>query len=74
MINFDMLQLLYFFSIFVVSFLCITKIILNNSINIKYKNHVTNRMNHRYERINDLTVDNYNIYNKFMIWLFVTES
>lgn len=73
MIDFDILQLIYLFSMFFVLFLCITKIVLHNINRPVYGNYPTNRVFNKYTRVNNLTVDDYTTYNKFLIWLFVSE-
>lgn len=74
MINFELLELLYAFTIFAILFFCFSKILVNNfktSISI---NNNSNRITKDYKISNNLTVYDYEAYNHFLIWLFVTES
>ncbi|WP_234973684.1 hypothetical protein [Sporanaerobacter acetigenes] len=73
MIDFNILQFLYLLSMFVVLFLCFSKIVLNNFNVSLCINNVSNKICENYIRIHDMTVVDYDAYNKFMIWLFVVE-
>ncbi|MCR2045190.1 hypothetical protein NSA23_13855 [Anaerosalibacter massiliensis] len=74
MIKVDIIQLIFLFSVFFTLFLCISKTVLKGFNRPIYRNYSADKVLNRYTRINNLTVDNYNIYNKFLIWLFVSES
>lgn len=73
MFDFNILQLIYMLSLFVVLFFCMSKIILNNFSTSLCKCSFANDISDDYIKTHDMTVDDYEVYNRFMIWLYVVE-
>ncbi len=74
MINLEILEMLYVFSIFAILFFCFSKVLLNNFKTPVSIDYASNKITDNYKITNNLTVYDYEAYNHFLIWLFVMES